>query len=65
MDNFLGVEINKYPYKDKIKNAEMLYAHIKDNKRSELLEEHMNLCIKYLKDIADDKNLKNVFFLSW
>lgn len=61
MDNFLGVEIKKYPYKDKIKNTEMLYAHIKDNKRSELLEEHMNLCIKYLKDIADDKNLKNVF----
>lgn len=61
MDNFLGIEINKYPYKDKIKNTKILYAHIKDNEKSELLEEHMDLCVKYLKDIADDKNLKDVF----
>lgn len=61
MDNFLGVEINKYPYKNKIKDSESLYAHIEDNKASELLEEHMDLCIKYLKDIADDKNLENIF----
>lgn len=61
MDNFLGVEINKYPYKDKIKNTEILYAHIKDDEKSELLEEHMELCVKYLKDIAEDKNLEIIF----
>lgn len=61
MDNFLGIKINTYPYKDKIKNTELIYAHTKNNKRSELLEEHVNLCIKYLKDIANDKNLKNIF----
>ena len=61
MDIFLGVEINKYPYKDKIKNTENLYAHTKENKKSELLEEHMDLCTKYLKDVSDDKNLEFIF----
>ena len=61
MDNFLGIEIEKYPYKDKIKNTNIIYAHINENKNSELLEEHMNLCVNYLKSISEDKKLKFVF----
>ena len=61
MDTFLGFKINKYPYKEKIEDTEHIYAHTKEGKPNELLEEHMELCIKYLKDIETEKKLRNTF----
>ena len=54
-------DIDVFPFKDLIVNSELFFAHTKEGKNNELLEEHMDLCISYLLKITQDKNLDVVF----
>lgn len=57
---FEGVE--RLKYKEIIKDTDNIYAHVDtEENRKELLEEHMDLCVRYLNKISDEKNLYNAF----
>lgn len=52
--------IEKVNLEELIKNRDKIYAHIKDDKK-ELLKEHLDLSLKYLYKIYENKSLDNVF----
>lgn len=58
MDYFSGIQ--KIELQSLIKDAHKIYAHISVDKRSETLQKHNSLCIKYLKKIIKKKQLENV-----
>ncbi len=58
MDYFSGIQ--KIELQSLIKDANKIYAHISVDKRSETIQEHSSLCIKYLKKIIKKKQLENV-----
>jgi len=51
---------DKFKFNENIRYSEKLLAHI-DEERKETLEEHSELCVKYLKLLTTKKNLNIIF----
>lgn len=61
MKDYAFVDIKKVIKIDsKILGETNILAHISDKRRSETLEEHTNLCVKYFQHLMDDRKLESV-----
>lgn len=61
MKDYIFVDIKKVIKTDSKKLGKTnILAHTNDNKKSETLEEHTNLCVKYFKRLMEERKLQSV-----